>query len=100
MIPAFFKNVMDWLSRMEGKIFQSKPVMLISTSPGPRGGKTNLQNMAAVIPHWGASAVFAEFHLGRFYEAYDTAAGSFKDAADEKRLRDAVQVFEVSLSSG
>jgi NAD(P)H-dependent FMN reductase len=98
MMPAFFKNLMDWLSRMEGKIFQGKPVMLISASPGPRGGKTNLQNMAAVIPHWGASAVFTGFHVSRFYEAYDAAASRFTNPDDEQRLRDAMNLFENSLS--
>lgn len=99
MMPAFFKNIMDWLSRMDGKIFQDKPVMLMSASPGPRGGKTNLKNMAAVIPYWGASAVFADFSLGRFYEAYDPAARAFRNPEDEQRLQHAVGTFEEHLSS-
>ena len=99
MMPAFFKNAMDWISRMEGKIFQGKPVMLMSTSPGPRGGQTNLEHMKAVIPHWGASTVFADFHLGRFYEAYDVGEKSFTDPADEQRLADAVRAFEDHLSA-
>ena len=99
MIPAFFKNIMDWLSRMEGKIFQGKPVMLISTSPGPRGGMTNLQHMAGVIPYWGASAVFADFHLGKFYETYDSAEGAFNRPDDAQRLEDAVRAFEEGLST-
>lgn len=99
MMPAFFKNAMDWISRMEGKIFQGKPVMLMSTSPGPRGGQTNLEHMKAVIPHWGASAVFADFHLGRFYDTYDRENKTFTNPEDAMRLKDAIRDFEDNLSN-
>jgi len=98
MMPAFFKNTMDWISRMEGKIFQQKPVMLMSTSPGPRGGRTNLANMKAVFPHWGASAVFAGFHLGSFYEAFNTENRTLTRPEDERALKHAVQSFETYLN--
>jgi NAD(P)H-dependent FMN reductase len=98
MMPAFFKNTMDWISRTEGKIFQEKPVLLMSASPGPRGGQTNLANMKSVFPHWGASAVFAEFYVGRFYQAYDTETRKFILADDESRLKQSIHDFETYLS--
>ena len=97
MMPAFFKNIMDWLSRMDGAIFKKKPVMLMSTSPGPRGGQTNLGNMKVLFPHWGASAVFADFHLGSFYQAYNDELTTFTNAEDDQRLQNAVQAFESHL---
>jgi chromate reductase len=55
--PAVFKNFIDWLSRSEGNntsIFGGdKPVMLISTSPGKRGGATNLDTLESLLPRWG-----------------------------------------------
>jgi chromate reductase len=99
MMPAFFKNMMDWLSRAGGKIFQEKPVLLMSTSPGPRGGQTNLQNMKNVFPYWGATAVFADFSVGSFFQAYDAAAGTFTNPEDEARLQEAVTAYETYLSS-
>jgi NAD(P)H-dependent FMN reductase len=94
MMPAFFKNTMDWISRTEGKIFQGKPVMLMSTSPGPRGGATNLGNMASVFPHWGAAAVFADFSVGSFYDRFSMENNSFNEPEDDQRLTTAVQAFE------
>jgi chromate reductase len=38
-----FKNIFDWASRVDGKTFQNKPMLLLSTSPGPRGGATVLE---------------------------------------------------------
>lgn len=35
---AAYKNLFDWCSRIDKKVFQDKPLVLLSTSPGPRGG--------------------------------------------------------------
>jgi chromate reductase len=32
---AAFKNIFDWISRINGKTFQEKPTLLLATSPGP-----------------------------------------------------------------
>ena len=42
---AAFKNTFDWLSRIEGKVWRNKPMLLLSTSPGARGGQS-VMNMA------------------------------------------------------
>ncbi|VGO17342.1 Chromate reductase [Pontiella desulfatans] len=99
MMPAFFKNVMDWLSRMDGSVFQKKPVMLMSASPGPRGGQTNLANMKAVFPHWGASAVFADFFVGSFHQTYDAGEKAFTNPDDEQRLLSAILDYEAHLAN-
>lgn len=33
---------MDWISRLEGSIWENKPMFLLATSPGGRGGKSVL----------------------------------------------------------
>lgn len=37
-----FKNIFDWVSRIEKDTWASKPMLLMATSPGSRGGKTVL----------------------------------------------------------
>ena len=37
-----FKNLFDWMSRIEGKTFFGKPMLLMATSPGARGGASVL----------------------------------------------------------
>ena len=59
----------------------------------------NLANMKSVLPHWGASAVFADFSVGSFYQAYNSESQSFTDAADQSRLQEAVQDFEKHLTN-
>ena len=38
-----FKNVFDWCSRINAKVFQDKPMLLMATSPGGRGGASVLE---------------------------------------------------------
>ena len=47
---AAFKNAFDWLSRMEGKVWRGKPLLLLSTSPGPRGGQSVMEIAMARFP--------------------------------------------------
>ena len=97
MMPAFFKNIIDWISRMDGKIFQDKPVFLMSTAPGPGGGRNNLATMKSVVPHWGASEVFADFYLPAFYDAFDTEQNRITDLSADERLKESVAAFETHL---
>ncbi|MCB9231032.1 MAG: NAD(P)H-dependent oxidoreductase [Bacteroidia bacterium] len=38
-----FKNIFDWISRQEKDVWYSKPMFLLATSPGARGGRTVLE---------------------------------------------------------
>ena len=70
LLPAFFKNIIDWLSRIDQNIFNQKPVILLSTSPGQNGGQSNLKILQDLFPRWGAEVIGA-FSLGNFYENND-----------------------------
>jgi NAD(P)H-dependent FMN reductase len=51
---AAYKNVIDWISVQEGKTFNGKPVLLLATSPGARGGSNVLETSKLYYPHMGA----------------------------------------------
>ncbi|ETX11358.1 NADPH-dependent FMN reductase [Marinomonas ushuaiensis DSM 15871] len=72
-MPAEFKNLIDWVSRLgdlQNPMFATnKPVFLLSTSPGPRGGTTNLQALTQLMPFWGAD-VRGSYSLGSFYDYF------------------------------
>ncbi len=57
MISAYFKNVLDWLSRLELKFLQDKKVLLMSTSDGKRGAATALEYTKNIIPRFGGEVV-------------------------------------------
>ena len=44
---AAFKNIYDWISVIEKVVWNNKPMLLLSTSPGARGGKSVLKSALA-----------------------------------------------------
>lgn len=66
-MPTAFKNTIDWLSRMGGKVFNDKPVVFLSTSPGARGGASVMAHLLAIMPHQGAKVV-GSHSVGSFYD--------------------------------
>ena len=71
---AAFKNIYDWISVIETDVWCSKPILLLSTSTGARGGKTVLdtahsrfsRNYKFKIPF---------FSLPNFNKNFDSAEG-------------------------
>jgi len=63
---AAFKNAYDWMSRINQKVWKNKPMLLMATSPGGRGGATVLQTAKAGFPYLGANIV-ADFSLPSFH---------------------------------
>lgn len=54
---AAFKNAFDWLSRIEAKVWRNKPMLLLSTSPGPRGGQSVMDLALSRFPYNGGNIV-------------------------------------------
>lgn len=71
---AAFKNILDWTSRINGKVFQGKRMLLMATSPGARGGKSVLDISKDRFPRHDANLV-GTFSLPSFYENFDNANG-------------------------
>lgn len=96
-ITAILKNLLDWMSRFEGKILQEKPVLWIAAAPGKNGGKTNLKHLAELTPWWGGQLV-ATFSLPRFHETFDAEAGELREAGHRAELAAAVKALEAAVS--
>lgn len=71
---AAFKNILDWTSRINAKTFQDKPVLLLATSPGARGGSSVLEIATKRFPFQGA-VVKGSFSLPSFYDNFDVHSG-------------------------
>ncbi len=68
-----YKNLYDWISRIQPKVYQDKPMVLLSTSLGGRGGKSVLELALSQIPRFGGQ-VMASVSLPSFPENFDTEA--------------------------
>lgn len=86
---AVFKNLIDWMSRIENKLFANTPMLLMATSPGGRGGMTVLELGKTTLPFMGANIV-ADFSLPSFGQNFsddgiidDELNKKFKFSIDE-----------------
>ncbi len=64
-----FKNMFDWMSRIEQKLWNSIPMLLMATSPGGRGGASVLAIAKNGFPHMGG-IIASEFSLPKFYDNF------------------------------
>jgi chromate reductase, NAD(P)H dehydrogenase (quinone) len=72
---AGFKNLIDWTSRLKDrKVWNDKPMLLMATSPGGRGGATVLETAVAYFPRMGAD-IKGTFSLPKFHENFDPIEG-------------------------
>ena len=88
---AAFKNLMDWTSRLEGKLWQDKPMLLMATSPGGRGGQSVLEIAQNAFPRQGAN-LLATFSLPSFHTNF-SAENGIHDAELNALLLAQVDVF-------
>jgi NAD(P)H-dependent FMN reductase len=73
---AWFKNLFDWLSRINSKFLQGKKLLLLSTSSGARGGISVLTAALDRLPRHGG-AVIGSFSLPNFETNFDADKGIF-----------------------
>ncbi len=82
-ITAFFKNILDWLSRNERTFLANKKVVLLGTSPGKGGAATAIQIAAKTLPYFGAD-VIKMISLASFYDKL--VDGKFESLAFKEEI--------------
>ena len=92
--PAVMKNTIDWLSRIEQKLYQNKPVVFLSASPGPRGGAGALGYFTMAAPYQGANLIGSKA-LGGFQNLVSN--DEFIDEATKKEMTELLNSLVSSL---
>lgn len=89
-----FKNIFDWMSRIDGKLWSDKPMLLMATSPGGRGGATALEIAKGRFPYMGGNIV-ADFSLPSFGANFQEETLINEELKNQ--LLSAVKQFQSSL---
>jgi NAD(P)H-dependent FMN reductase len=84
---AAYKNLFDWCSRINQKVFQQKPAIYLSTSPGPRGAANVLAAAVNSAPHFGAD-VKGNLSIPSFYDNFDIENNELTDQSIKTQLVD------------
>jgi chromate reductase len=82
---AAYKNLFDWTSRIDPKVYQDKPTVLLATSPGPGGAGGVLAAAKGSAPYFGMK-VKADLSVAKFFDEFDVEKGTLKNAAMNEQL--------------
>ena len=91
---AAFKNVFDWLSRIDGKVWQDKPMLLLATSPGARGGQTVLDIALGRFPFMGGQ-IIGNMSIPSFFDNFKE--GELVNVDLKNNLLQLVEDFQKSI---
>ena len=91
---SVFKNLFDWMSRVEQKTFMEKPMLLMATSPGGRGGASVLAIAKDRFPRHNAK-IIAEYSLPSFGSNFSDEKIVNEDLNNELKMK--VKLFKEAL---
>ena len=80
-VTSAWKNIFDWMSRIEAKLWQGKPLVMLAATPGRRAGANVLENQKLLAPHFGVE-LRGTLGIGRWSEAWDPNTESLVQAED------------------
>ncbi|WP_432411363.1 NADPH-dependent FMN reductase [Rasiella sp. SM2506] len=89
-----FKNIFDWMSRIDGKLWSDTPMLLLATSPGGRGGASVLDIAKGRFPYMGGNIV-ATFSLPSFNDNFSESG--IKDETLQASLNEAIATFQQAV---
>ncbi len=91
---AAFKNIFDWMSRIDNNLWSNKPMLLMATSPGGRGGLSVLEIAKGKFPRMSAN-IISTFSLPFFHKNFSD--GKIIDIEFNNQLKQAVSEFNKAL---
>ena len=83
---AAFKNIFDWCTRIRKDIFQDKPMLLMATSTGAKGGGSVLGIAKNAFPFYGGN-IKATFSLPSFEANFDIEKEEINNVELRKELQ-------------
>jgi chromate reductase len=92
-----YKNIFDWASRINPKVFQDKAMVMLATSPGPGGASSVLATATASAPFFDGD-VRGQFSLPSFYDHFDVDQGRIGNDEINQKLIEIVNSLREETS--
>jgi len=86
---AAFKNLFDWTSRINMKVYQNKSMIILATSPGAGGAKNVLNTALSSAPHFAAN-VIGTLSVPNFYDNFDNETGILSNTTLNDELKNII----------
>jgi len=68
---AVLKNTIDWVSRVDVKVYQGKTAAIVSTSPGGLGGMRGLTHLRVLLNNLNVLVIPQQVTVGAAFKAFD-----------------------------
>ncbi|WP_426357896.1 NADPH-dependent FMN reductase [Pseudocolwellia sp. HL-MZ19] len=81
-----YKNLFDWTSRINQKIYQDKAMVVLATSPGPGGASTVFNTAITSSPYFSAKIV-GSLSVPSFYDNFDSETGKLTNQVLNDELK-------------
>lgn len=91
-VSAYFKNILDWLSRLEYDFLKEKKILLMSTSEGKLGAASALEYTKMVLPRFSGTVV-ESFSIPSFSKNFSEETQSFSNEVLLMGFIDVIQNF-------
>jgi chromate reductase, NAD(P)H dehydrogenase (quinone) len=82
---AAYKNLFDWTSRIDIKVYQDKPMLMLATSPGPSGAKSVLASALSSAIYFAAN-VKGSLSIPNFFDNFDIETNQINNEMLEAEL--------------
>lgn len=91
-VSAFFKNILDWISRIDFDTFKDKNILIITASTGRMGGKAANDYLHTYFSRMQARRI-TTVTFPSFNDNFDTANGQILQPDLEKQIKEALLSF-------
>mgnify|MGYP003685472847 CR=1 FL=1 len=92
---AAYKNIYDWVSRIEKDVWLNKPMHLMATSPGGRGGQFVLETATKGYKFANSNSI-STFSLPSFMQNFSDEDG-IKDEALKTEFEAQLAIFKMAV---
>lgn len=91
-----YKNLLDWVSRINQQFFLHKPVGFMATSLGPGGASSVLSTAVTSAPFFGAKVV-AQLSIPSFHQNFDQNQTHLHNPALKQQLTSAMNKLAAAI---
>lgn len=89
---AAYKNLFDWASRIDMKVYQNKPMIMLATSPGAGGAQSVLAAAEGSAPFFAAD-VKGALSLPNFFDSFAVEKGEVTDEIFNQQLNEIISTL-------
>ena len=86
---AVYKNLFDWVSRINKKPYQGTPMLIMSAAPGGRGGQAVLETVERSTLRFGMD-VITTISVPHFQDKYDQHSGTITNLHIKEKIDDGI----------